>query len=579
MNLEKQPVSSRKKPASLEDKIFHLVTFWTAIIALLYITLGIFLHYSIMMIIAAIVAFILYSSLYFLARFRELSHYSTLTYTIVTLTIIDFIWLQVGAAYSDVAIILLLAFMISMLMLPKGLRVVGGLIYFFNFLALIIIQYQFPFLIQSEPSVDGLKLAMLISTGIGLLVIWRLIGGAKRQYEVDRQQLKENNRSLKQATEAKSKFLANMSHEIRTPMNGVIGMTELLAQTDLNEEQEEYLKTIQISGQRLLNIINEILDFSKIEAGAMLLENIPFSLKESIEEAVKISSPKIGQKNIALSYQISSDLPSHITGDPGKIRQMLLNLLDNAIKFTDRGQISVKLDLLERDADKLFIQVSVRDTGRGIAVEKQKLLFQEFSQLDASTTRKFGGTGLGLAIIKKLAEMMGGTVELESEEDKGSTFRFSFWSQAAAPPTNIIEQITRVQEKKTENPLNILIVEDDKINQKLILRIIDKLGYQAKLATNGFEAFQMCSEQQFDLIFMDMHMPIMDGIEATTKILEHQSLASKHPSVIIAMTANVLEEDKNRCFEAGMLDYISKPISSDQISTMINRWTQDILDS
>jgi signal transduction histidine kinase/ActR/RegA family two-component response regulator len=579
MNLEKQPVSSRKKPASLEDKIFHLVTFWTAIIALLYITLGIFLHYSIMMIIAAIVAFILYSSLYFLARFRELSHYSTLTYTIVTLTIIDFIWLQVGAAYSDVAIILLLAFMISMLMLPKGLRVIGGLIYFFNFLALIIIQYQFPFLIQSEPSVDGLKLAMLISTGIGLLVIWRLIGGAKRQYEVDRQQLKENNRSLKQATEAKSKFLANMSHEIRTPMNGVIGMTELLAQTDLNEEQEEYLKTIQISGQRLLNIINEILDFSKIEAGAMLLENIPFSLKESIEEAVKISSPKIGQKNIALSYQISSDLPSHITGDPGKIRQMLLNLLDNAIKFTDSGQISVKLDLLERDADKLFIQVSVRDTGRGIAVEKQKLLFQEFSQLDASTTRKFGGTGLGLAIIKKLAEMMGGTVELESEEDKGSTFRFSFWSQAAAPPTNIIEQTTRVQEKKTENPLNILIVEDDKINQKLILRIIDKLGYQAKLATNGLEALQICTEEQFDLIFMDMHMPIMDGIEATTKILEHQSLASKHPSVIIAMTANVLEEDKNRCFEAGMLDYISKPISSDQISTMINRWTQDILDS
>lgn len=573
MRLTNSVFTNREDKDSLEESIFNLVTFWTATVALIYVFIGLILNYYVVMILTAAIAVFIYSCFYALSRFRGQFYHLVLPYTLITLSIIDYIWIQVGGAYSDVAIILLLSFVISMLMLPQKRRILIVLIYFVNFFALIFIHYQFPAFIQHTPSPEGLSTAMLVSTFMGLLVIWQIVGGAKKRYEKDRKILQKNNRSLRKATKAKSQFLANMSHEIRTPMNGVIGMTELLGQTALSAEQKEYLSTIKLSGQRLLDIINEILDFSKIEAEAVQLESLSFSLAQTIKESIAISKPKVGKKPIKLSVQIDPNIPDYIKADPGKIRQMLLNLLDNAIKFTKAGKIEVQANLLETiGSQKHLLQLSVIDSGIGIPKEKQIHLFQAFSQIDASTTRNYGGTGLGLAIVQRLSQLMGGTSGVQSDSGEGARFYFNFLAEAAEAPIQPFMQ-KQVSKLDSEKNIKVLVVEDDKINQKLILRILSKLGYQAQLAEDGIEACKLTESTAFDLIFMDIQMPNMDGLEATQKILaRYQNKTAKAPT-IVALTANALEEDKKRCFEVGMKAYLSKPISTDQIVDIIEHWT------
>jgi len=512
------------------------------------------------------------------------------------------------------------------------------------------------------------------------------------------------------ANKAKSAFLATMSHEIRTPMNGVIGMASLLTETKLTDEQREYAKTISSCGESLLTVINDILDFSKIESGNMDIEARDFDLRTCIEDVLDVFSGKAGQSGLDLIYEIDYDVPAQIIGDSVRVRQILMNLVSNAIKFTERGEIFVGVHLLrENESGEMELHFEVRDTGIGIPVNKMERLFKAFSQVDSSTTRRYGGTGLGLVICEKLVSLMGGHIEVESSEGKGTTFNFTILCEASSQSlrTHVTNHMAGMEGKRVmvvddnltnryilknqleiwkliptlassgeealdilagglnfdllltdmqmpdmdgcglarrvqelypslpiillssvgdernkrysglfrsvltkpikqemlcrliinelrgkaklvaealpvkpklsanfanEYPMNILVAEDNVINQKLALKILNKLGYEVGLAENGREVLEVIAQQHYDLILMDVQMPEMDGLEATRIIRKGLDLQP----TIIAMTANAMKEDRHECLEAGMDDFLSKPVKLEELVSMLEKWAATI---
>lgn len=361
------------------------------------------------------------------------------------------------------------------------------------------------------------------------------------------------------ATKAKGEFLANMSHEIRTPMNGIVTVIDFLKETGLTKKQSDLIDIIKTSSDSLLNIINDILDFSKIESGQIELEDLNFNLKHELENVLKPLELRAKDKGLLLKLNLDKKIPEIVNGDALRIKQIIINLVNNAIKFTQSGKIIIDTKLLENKEKTLNIEFKVRDTGIGIKKENQNKLFKSFSQSDASSTRKYGGTGLGLAISKNLVEMMNGNIHLESEYGKGSIFTF-----------NLLLETKKLKIKqKTEeidfNEQNIkrksfLIVDDNAINRKVAEMTIAKLGHQTKCAVNGHEAYQFYLENNFDVILMDVHMPELDGIETTELIRKHEKEENiENPIPIIAMTAAAMKGDKERFLDAGMTEYISKP--------------------
>ena len=382
-------------------------------------------------------------------------------------------------------------------------------------------------------------------------------------------------RQAHKLAQAKSEFLAKMSHEIRTPLNGVIATADLMAATQLNDEQHELLDTLRLSAKTLLGIINDILDFSKIEAGRMVLETLPFTPTVLVEEVVSIMAPAAHSKGLTVRTELSSSLPHSVAGDPLRLRQILLNFVGNAIKFTACGEVVIRAMRLKKgEGQSAWLRFEVQDTGVGIPPEKQAGIFDAFTQADSSVTRQYGGTGLGLAICKRLVELMGGQIGVYSQPGQGSCFWFEVplpVIQENAPEETTAQPSGSALNSHELDGVRVLLVEDNPVNQKVAIRMLQKLGCVVELAENGQQALEKLERASYDIVLMDMQMPVMDGLTAT-RLLRQREQQTGHHQVVIALTANAMQTDRELCLDAGMDDYLSKPLTLDALQVMLLRW-------
>ncbi len=395
----------------------------------------------------------------------------------------------------------------------------------------------------------------------------------EREVEIRTEQLVIAKERAEAANHAKSRFLSTVSHEVRTPLNGVIGMLALLEDKVFDEEQREYLSLARQSCDSLLALINDLLDFSKIEAGHLTIECIEFNPVNIAKECIRLLAGNAADKGIDLSFVKVSEIPECLKGDPTRLRQVITNLLSNAIKFTENGSVTLKVDAVRNEGGKVNLYFEVTDDGIGIAPENQKKIFDSFSQADSSTTRKYGGTGLGLAICKRLVEAMGGSIGVKSVEGHGSTFYFdiSLLSPIAtadkAEPAEVVSAVTA----KIRQGVKVLVAEDNPINQTIARKTLAKLGCHVDIAANGKMAVELVCKNCYDLVFMDCHMPVMDGYEAARQIRNRQKdFAACIP--IIALTASSLEEGSDKCKAHGMDDYLTKPYKIEKLEAVLAKW-------
>jgi PAS domain S-box-containing protein len=413
--------------------------------------------------------------------------------------------------------------------------------------------------------------------GRAIRMIGSMMDVTKRKREMELARARD---AALESARLKSQFLANMSHEIRTPMNSIIGMTDILLHTDLTSEQREFMEIVRMSGESLLTIINDILDFSKIEAGKLKFETLDFEPRTAVEETIMMLQEQSHVKKLQLSWFVDPNVPSAVCGDPGRLRQVLTNLVSNAIKFTPGGEIKVRATKEMESDTHVVLRFEVADMGIGVPEEARACLFQPFSQVDASTTRRYGGTGLGLAICKQLVNLMAGQIGCDSVPEKGSTFwftaRFEKPSRPAAPGGVSLAADPKVVDARRRLPAatrhrrRVLIAEDNPYNQKVVLRQVREMGFGADAVANGIEVMEALNRISYDLVLMDCQMPEMDGYECSAEIRRREDHMKHVP--IIAMTAHVMKEDRDKCLAAGMDDFLSKPVRVAHLEDVLVRW-------
>jgi len=567
---------------SLENKLFNSVCLFLSLSMILGAVTNLLLGFPVYLILVELLICGMCVWAFYRSRYVSYSENMALGYVTAGILLLIPAWFLNGGVEGSSTHVGIFMIVLVMMLLKRRYH-----FYYIGFLMLVfygcfMLEKHFPGLVTQPKSIAQKEADLITSAIMFVLIVGVLVSFLKRSHEKDKNSLIAKSEELQSsqielstaknraedATIAKSNFLANMSHEIRTPLNGIIGTAQLLSLSELSTEQRELLQTLQSSSNLLINIISDILDLSKIEADKLPLHPKPVNIRNCIKTVLEISQPGVAVpgKNITLNYRIDKNIANYLKLDESRLQQILVNLIGNAIKFTDEGSVAINVSAKALADDIQEVTFSVKDTGIGISEEALLQLFKPFTQVNTTALRKYGGTGLGLSICKKLVEMMNGRIWAESKENEGSVFSFSL-------PLKIVRIDMPVHEEKQSvyqyRPLNILLAEDNKMNQLIARKTFKKIGYDIDIADNGLVAIGMFAQKTYDLIFMDIQMPEMDGLQAAAYLLNTYSDTCPP---IIAMTANVLSEDEEKCRAAGMRDFVSKPFTIERLEDVIHRW-------